>query len=314
MGVPAMRITVAALACAAGLALCLGLLPRSAHGYLIKGRPWPGGVIGYYNAATDQAWAVRHAVEAWNSSGARIRFVAVPAAQAQLRIEHFQGVSCTINSEATVGYARVARIWIFRRDDSSPYCNSYMAVQALAHELGHVLGLGHEVERCARMNPSGSLQGPRLCPRGQPWQWRCQVLTADDIAGAVALYGGTAGTPSGPRDCDLYRGIGAPSGLRVAWAGPPHEVRITFRRPRSIAIPRFLAAVEAFPESFVAAVVPRRCATDPRSLPHYGWTARPGGVQAKLMTFAPGTSCLTVWAVDSLGRPSDRPAELWVKT
>ena len=111
---------------------------------------------------------------------------------------------CTINAEATVGYGQNARVFVFQRDERSPYCNSYMAARAIAHELGHVLGLGHETRGCSLMNPTGTLQGPSLCPKARLWQWRCRLLTGDDVAGAVALYGGTARRESGPRDCDLY--------------------------------------------------------------------------------------------------------------
>jgi hypothetical protein len=301
------------LALFAVLGVCLGIATRSADGYVVKGRAWPGGIIRYYNAAPDQRWAVQRAVAAWNSSGARVRFVAVPAAQAQLRIEHFQGASCTINAEATVGYAASARVWIYRRDQSSPYCNSYMAVQALTHELGHVLGLGHELRGCSRMNPSGSLQGPRLCSRGASWQWRCQMLTPDDVAGAVALYGGSPREEQGPEDCDLYAAIQSPSGLRVAWADTPPHVRVSFSRPPSIGVPTFLSAQEHASEAFVAVDAPNRCETDPRAHAGHVWSVRPGGVQSIVMTLPRGTDCLSVWAIDSFGRPSAQPVSLWVR-
>src|SRR4051794_9427775 len=85
-----------------------GSLPADA--YVAHGRAWPGGVIRYYNAAADQAWAVKRAAATWNASGARVRLVAAPASQADVRIEHFPGVNCTINAEATVGYGPKARI------------------------------------------------------------------------------------------------------------------------------------------------------------------------------------------------------------
>ena len=218
------------------------LLTGTADAYVAPGRPWPGGVVRYYNAALDQAWAVKRAVDAWNSSGARIRLVAVPPSQADVRIEHFAHVSCTINAEATVGYTRTARIWIFRRNDASPYCNRYTAAESLAHEFGHVLGLGHETRGCAAMNPVGTLEGPELCPKAQRWQWRCRLLTPDDVAGAIALYGGTAAPQRGPLDCNLYPGIGVPTGLHLESTPVSHQFRITFHRPSSVAIPRFLSA------------------------------------------------------------------------
>jgi hypothetical protein len=309
----AVSVRTSALALLGASALCLGVLAKGAGGYVIKGSTWPGGVVRYYNAAPDQRSAVQRAVDAWNSSGAKVRFVAVPAAQAQLRIEHFPKVPCTINAEATVGYAPRARVWVFQRDQSSPYCNSYMAVQTIAHELGHVLGLGHETRGCSRMNPVSTVQGPTQCPVEAYWRWRCQLLTPDDVAGAVALYGGRARPPRGPENCDLYPAISPPSGLRVAWTGAPQQVRVSFRRRPSATVPAFLSVQEYDPESYVAVATPNRCETEPRAHHRTVWQARPGETQSTVMTLAKGTYCLTVWAVDSFARPSARAATLWVR-
>jgi hypothetical protein len=289
------------------------LLGQVADGYVADGRPWPGGVIRYYNAATDQAWAVQRAVNAWNASGARVKFVAVPAGQAQVRIEHFPRVACTINAEATIGYGPNARVWVFRRDEGSPYCNSYVATRMIAHELGHVLGLAHETRGCALMNPETTLQGPTLCRKAELWQWRCKLLTADDVAGAVALYGGTARAQSGPDDCDLYSGIQAPAELKVTATAAAHEFRIDFRRPPSIAVPRFLLSQHTQAEAFVTGVATRRCATDARKFSLRQWHARPGGTEQTYLSLPAGLYCLSVWAVDSFIRPSPHPAMLWVR-
>jgi hypothetical protein len=297
----------------AGLLLSFALLAGGARGYVATGRPWPGGVIRYYNAAPDQSWAVQQAVNAWNSSGAGIRFVAVPASRAELRIEHFPGVSCTVNAEASVGYVLNARVYVFRRDERSPYCNSYMAARAVAHELGHVLGLGHETRGCALMNPRGTLQGPMLCPKARLWQWRCRLLTPDDVAGAVALYGGTARRARGPADCDLYAGMPPPAALEVSATAADHEYRISFRRPSSLAVPAFLSDQSRQPESFVAAATANRCATDARQFTRRLWDAEPGQVEQTYTYLPAGTYCVAVWAVDSFGRPSPRPAVLWVR-
>ena len=283
------------------------LLTGTSAAYVTQGRPWPGGVIRYYNAATDQAWAVRRAVDAWNSSGARIRLVAAPASQASVRIEHFPRVSCTINAEATIGYTRNARIWVFRRDNSSPYCNSYAAAESLAHEFGHVLGLGHETRGCSAMNPVGTLQGPERCPKAQRWQWRCRLLTDDDVAGATSLYGGAAAPQTGPRDCNLYTGIAAPAGLRVQTTPVSHRFRISFRRPSSPAVPAFLSSDVKQPESFVFASS-SSCPSDPHRFPRRSWTAPAGGSESISVELPTGVSCVSVWAVDSFARPSARAA------
>lgn len=289
--------------CSALLAAAL-LAGGGADAYSPAGRAWPGGVIRYYNAAPDQAWAVKQAVAAWNSSGAGVRFVAAPASRADVRIEHFPRISCTINAEATVGYAESARVWIFRRDDRSPYCNPYIAAPLLAHELGHVLGLGHETGGCAVMNPSTTLQGPDLCVKAKPWQWRCRLLTPDDVAGAIALYGGAARARAGTSDCNLYDPMAAPARLTVAPTNAAHQFAVRFTRPGSAAVPAFLTAGHRGEESFVAAASTRGCPHDPHNFQRRLWDASAGRTEETYLRLPTGVSCVSVWAVDSIGRPS----------
>ena len=52
----------------------------------------------------------------------------------------------------------------------------------IAHELGHVLGLGHEDGTCATMNSVPW----SLCGRQKP----CSILQDDDVRGAIHRYGG----------------------------------------------------------------------------------------------------------------------------
>jgi len=185
--------------------------------------------------------------------------------------------------------------------------------QALAHELGHVLGLGHETRGCSLMNPVATPEGPALCPQAKPWQWRCRMLTSDDVTGAVALYGGTARPPSGARDCNLYAGIRAPTGVEVRATSETHGYQISFRRPAPIPVPAFLSSRRAEPESFVTAVTSGRCATDPHAFGRLAWNVKPGEPQLERVRLEPGTYCVAVWAVDSFTRPSPQPARLWIR-
>ena len=64
------------------------LFAPDAGAYRYHAYPWPDGIVRYHNAASDQAWAVKQAVDAWNRSGARVRFVPVSRGHAQLVIQH----------------------------------------------------------------------------------------------------------------------------------------------------------------------------------------------------------------------------------
>lgn len=87
--------------------LSLASLPAgttSAAAYHFQALKWPGGVVPYYNAAPDQGWAVGQAVDAWNTSGAKIRFVAVPRAEAKLVIEEQTNKVYCAEGRASIGY------------------------------------------------------------------------------------------------------------------------------------------------------------------------------------------------------------------
>jgi hypothetical protein len=138
------------------------------------------------------------------------------------------------------------------------------------------------------------------------------LLEPDDVAGAIAIYGGTAAPQDGSGDCDLYAAARPPSALAVAWTTVPGQLRVSFRRPPDPAIPEFLAG--RVPATFQLAFVPgTACPADPAGLVHYRWDVAPGGTEVVGETPAAGTTyCLAVWAVDAYGRPS-RAAALVVK-
>src|SRR5688500_1934514 len=114
---------------------------------------WPDGIVTYFNASPEHEWAVRQAVGAWNASGARVRFVATAAAEAELLIRSDAAERCG-EGRATLGYTPQAVTFVFR-SGSARTCDRYSAARVIAHELGHVLGLTHLDGTCAVMNSTG---------------------------------------------------------------------------------------------------------------------------------------------------------------
>ena len=305
------RRLILALAAFASLA---AVAPGSA--YEVGGKPWPRGEIGYYNAAADQHWAVAQAIDAWNTSGAGVRFVPTSAGRAQLVIKHFPGSSgaCVPHALATVGYRPGARAEI----RVSPWgahsaCSSFATARAVAHELGHVLGLGHEVGGCAAMNPSGNYRGALSCPKTKPWEWRCRLLERDDIRGAVRLYGGVVRVRR-QEACPVYPAISPPSGLNVDAHGSRGGAVAAFRRPASPRMPEFLVRLAPRSDESFAYRVGRSCASQLRGgMARYRWQVERGQVQQLTDPLPAGRYCYAVWSVDLLGRPSAKPATAWVE-
>ena len=160
-----------------------------------SGRPAPwAGEIRVYNPTGWQR-SVRHAADAWNRTGVTPKFVFVHEAR------HAQ-VIVTASTEAVAARCRETytcdafaqrrgqrgAIWLPTHvgdDVLSP-----ALVRLIVHELGHVLGLSHEMHDCARMNTD---TGSRLCgvlrvPYGT---YACGPLRRD-IRAAERLYGDRA--------------------------------------------------------------------------------------------------------------------------
>ena len=89
---------------AALVVLTSGAASTPGSAYDFHALKWPRGVVPYYNAAPDQAWAVGQAVDAWNTSGAKIRFLAVPRAEAKLVIEEQTNKVYCAEGRASIGY------------------------------------------------------------------------------------------------------------------------------------------------------------------------------------------------------------------
>lgn len=309
-----MRLQRTVVLCALALTASAAA-PTPGGAYHFHAVKWPAGVVPYFNAAPDQAWAVSRAVRAWNGSGAHARFVAVPRDRAKMVIEEgADRVYCT-EGRATVGDVPDAHVVIFPAHGITHACNRYWAVRVMTHELGHVLGLLHEDRTCAAMNATGSLRGGAEC-RGQlPWEWRCRLLERDDVAGVAAVYGGRPRAAVTPALCPLYSSIGRPTGFSASFDSTGTTMTLTFTRPPEPAIPSFVAPPEWKHNAAFAIGQPRRAcpANDEVSaVPRYRWNVAVGKRQQLRLAAPAGRLCLAVWAIDSLGRPSSGPARIIV--
>ena len=222
------------------IALCAA---GPASAYRFDGKPWPGHTITYYNAATSSASAVASAIYTWNTSGANVRFVRAPKNVADVVIIDVANRNISdsgLLGIATTGYVprgmlapnpngtkpvRGAHVWLVRPSLDGGLLPIQRA-QVVAHELGHVLGLGHESRGCAIMNPALN----ELCPGPEPWKINCRVLQRDDVAGAVALYGGHVARPMPSKYCDIAPTPSAPTQL-VATALGHNQVQLNWVNP-----------------------------------------------------------------------------------
>jgi len=174
---------------ALALALLAGaVLAPPASAYRIAGQRWPNEEISVANTAPRYALAVRQAIRAWNRADVGVRFTRAPANRARVVFSYSRsGGSGRYGCEGVAGAAGAGY--------PSPFVTATVRVirncldpglrrLTAMHELGHVLGLGHETRRCALMNPTGDVERrlPSLCPSGT------RVPTRDDVRGTRSLY------------------------------------------------------------------------------------------------------------------------------
>jgi hypothetical protein len=174
--------------------LLSSLLAFAGGGPVLAHTGQPATWVGEIRVYNPTGWqrSVRDAADAWNRTGVTPKFVFVHDAR------HAQ-VTVTASTEAVAARCRetytcdaVARrrgqrgaIWLPTQvGEEVP---SPPLVRLIVHELGHVLGLRHEMHACARMNTD---TGARLCAvlRVPPDTYACGPLQ-HDIQAAERLYG-----------------------------------------------------------------------------------------------------------------------------
>ena len=175
-----MRRAVVIPALAAGI-LALLIFASTASGWVVAGKRWPGPTVSVWND-TQYRVQVKQAMLAWNSAGAAIRLI--PAASREEADVLVSYAALREQGRAEVGYARRAsNVWL------ATGLNRREAIAIAAHELGHVLGLGHESASCALMNPVIDSGAGATCKLGMcPSVWRC-LIQPDDARGLQLLYG-----------------------------------------------------------------------------------------------------------------------------
>jgi hypothetical protein len=172
-------------------------LPSPAGAYQLEGGRWPKATITYFNEVPAYAWAVDSAAYAWNTSGARVQFVKSSRRDAKVLvgIRWFKAAG-DANVQRSNGRFVSAKVGIQSGQDR------YTMALVVAHELGHVLGLDHEDRVCATMNTYLVEGHTEHCPATPQGMWVCRLLRADDVRGAVRLYGGTVRPIRGPEFCN----------------------------------------------------------------------------------------------------------------
>jgi hypothetical protein len=211
-------------------AIATAILTADAAAYRPIGPRWDDRVVTYHLASPEHRWSLERAVQAWNASGARIKFAPAPPARARVRIvERPSDALGRAAFSSARGRIRSAVV------ELSPGLDRFVSALVLTHELGHALGLAHDDRGCATMNSFLRQTGlPAKCfAEVAAGKWFCRLLQPDDVRGVVAIYGGRPRLPRGTPTCFKWQVPGpvealtaaliSPSAAAVSWVPPLGE-------------------------------------------------------------------------------------------
>ena len=193
---------------------------------------WTGSRIYYRETvAAKWDWSLRTAINKWNQSGGKIRFVRTTSKKrAQVTIS-----SADIGAAAgmaTVGRTRKAYVHLSKAYDNVDELDAHYRIEVMmifTHELGHVLGFEHTSKACSLMSAMLDVEGCHVIPRAEmPGYYKCRTVDGALAGKFVRVYGGKAKypatwcpidkIPAALQSVDITGGTDSP--VTINWAAP----------------------------------------------------------------------------------------------